>query len=777
MKKLKFSISVFLLFLSIGLHCQSVWNRSHLEQVREHLDIPVYSIAYRQLLKDANEILAKPPVSVMMKKRVAISGDKHDYLSQARYFWPDPKSPNGLPYISLDGKSNPEINELDRNSLAIMCSRVETLSLSWFFSKNERYARKAVEQVRTWFLDKKTNMNPQFEYAQIVRGKDGDKGRSYGLIDGYSMISMLEAAQLLENSKSFTKHDVRSLKRWFAQLLDWYLNSNQGKIEREAANNHSLAYHVQVTAFALYCGKTKLADQYIDMFPQTRMFSQIEPDGKQPQELRRTLAFGYSEFNIRHMLDMFLLARRRNKSIDGSNSSDGRNFYKAVDFLMPYVGKDKKNWPYQQISDWNEKQQDFCQDLYIAFSFNPNKKNYLRLFKKYGRIPVEDRWNLLYLNPDEADNPMAFINYQLKTALNSLSKASDSTQNAQLVSPRTIEKDGSIRLVTARDWCSGFFPGMLWMMYHYTDDDFWRQQANFYTMPLAILRNYTKTHDLGFMVHNSFGWAWKLTRDKTYLDVELQAANALASRFSEKVGCIRSWDHNKDRFSYPVIIDNMMNLELLFWATQQTGDSTYYRKAVSHAKMTLKNHYRPDYSSYHVVDYDPSTGNVLKRCTFQGYADESVWSRGQAWGLYGYTMCYRFTHNKKYLKQAEHIASFIFSQSNLPPDLIPYWDMKDPLIPNSPRDVSAAAVTASALYELSSYSQDSIDYKKKADGIMNNLYKHYRTKMGSNYGFLLLHSTGNYPSNDEIDVPIIYADYYYLEALLRKYEIETNENI
>ena len=223
-----------------------------------------------------------------------------------------------------------------------------------------------------------------------------------------------------------------------------------------------------------------------------------------------------------------------------------------------------------------------------------------------------------------------------------------------------------------------------------------------------------------------------------------------------------------------MIIDNMMNLEMLFQATQETGDSIFWKIAVEHANTTMKNHFRPDHSSFHVVDYDPESGEVRARQTAQGYADDSFWSRGQAWGLYGYTMCYRFTKNPAYLQQARHIAAFFFGLPNLPEDLIPYWDMKAPGIPNVPRDASAAAIMASALYELCGYvpAEEGKRYQDIADKIVDSLGRDYRAETGTAYGFLLLHSTGHHPAGSEIDVPLNYADYYYLEALARKAALE-----
>jgi unsaturated chondroitin disaccharide hydrolase len=342
-------------------------------------------------------------------------------------------------------------------------------------------------------------------------------------------------------------------------------------------------------------------------------------------------------------------------------------------------------------------------------------------------------------------------------------KTTDTTGG--LVSPRTFE-NGKFKLVNGNDWTSGFFSGILWFLYDYTKDDKWLKQAQIYTARLTKQQYNKGTHDLGFMIYCSFGNGYRITGDTGYRKVIIQAAKSLSTRFNAKAGVIRSWDHNKEKWTYPVIIDNMMNLELLFEATRLTGDSSFYKIAVSHANHTMINHYRPDFSSYHVVDYDPITGNVIQKNTAQGYSDESAWARGQAWGLYGYIMCYRETHDKKYLVLAQNIARFIFNNPNLPKDLIPYWDYNDPAIPNAPRDVSAAAITASALYELSIYSNNK-DYREKANTILANLDKSYKAPLNSNGDFILLHSVGHKPAKSEIDVPIIYADYYYLEALLR----------
>ncbi|MBB6270750.1 hypothetical protein HDF26_001177 [Pedobacter cryoconitis] len=338
--------------------------------------------------------------------------------------------------------------------------------------------------------------------------------------------------------------------------------------------------------------------------------------------------------------------------------------------------------------------------------------------------------------------------------------------DAKLIAPRTLE-NGQLKLVVGRDWTSGFFSGMLWYLYDLTKDPKWLAPAKEFTHKLAPQQYNTGTHDLGFMIYCSYGNGYRLTGDTSYRSVIIQAAKSLSKRFNPVAGVIRSWDHNADKWEFPVIIDNMMNLELLFEATKLTGDSSFYKIAVSHANTTLKNHFRKDHSSYHVVDYNPKTGAVQWKGTAQGLNDSSSWARGQAWALYGYTMCYRETKNKVYLKQAEDIAKFILTNPALPADKVPYWDFNDPLIPNTEKDASAAAIIASGLYELSGYSKQAKNYRKTADQILNNLTEKYTSKAGANEGFILVHSTGHKPAKSEIDVPIIYADYYYLEALAR----------
>ncbi|MEI6753430.1 MAG: glycoside hydrolase family 88 protein [Paludibacter sp.] len=346
-------------------------------------------------------------------------------------------------------------------------------------------------------------------------------------------------------------------------------------------------------------------------------------------------------------------------------------------------------------------------------------------------------------------------------------------KSAKVLIPRTLDANGEMVYVPIQDWTSGFFAGNIWFTYQLSNDKKWLPLAEKYTERLDSVKYLTDHHDVGFMIGSSYLNGYRQTGNEKYKEVIIQTAKSLSTRFRPNAGVLQSWNVDKDwqskrDWKCPVIIDNMMNLELLFEATIFSGDSSFYKIAVSHANKTLANHFRDNNSSYQVIDYDPETGAVRKKETAQGFANESSWARGQAWGLYGYIVCYRYTKNPSYLEQAKKIYDYIFTEKTLPKDLIPYWDYNAPNIPNEPRDVSAAAITASALYEMSTYLPDN-KYKITADKIIAVLSTPaYRAEIGTNGNFILKHSVGSIPHNIEIDVPLCYADYYFLEALVRK---------
>ncbi|MDR0687636.1 MAG: glycoside hydrolase family 88 protein [Prevotellaceae bacterium] len=364
--------------------------------------------------------------------------------------------------------------------------------------------------------------------------------------------------------------------------------------------------------------------------------------------------------------------------------------------------------------------------------------------------------------------------------------------------PRTTSKSGALASTSMYEWTSGFFPGNLWYLYELSNDDLFKAKAQAWTVTLEPLKTYTGNHDLGFMMYCSFGNGYRLMPDETaaYRDILLQGAGSLSTRYSEAVRSIQSWNANKSwggaRRNFPVIIDNMMNLELLMWAAKATSDTAAARKfrriAVTHANTTIKNHLRPDYSTYHVVSYNPQTGEVESKTTAQGWSDNSTWSRGQAWGIYGFTMMYRETSDKKYLEVAKKMADFFLNHPNLPADKIPYWDFnaqqdgyvaewpdRASALPVPPdklpiahyRDASAGAIVASALFELYGHTQSEA-YLTSAIAMLRSLASSdYRAALGSNANFILKHCVGSIPHGVEIDVPLVYADYYFLEALLR----------
>ena len=344
--------------------------------------------------------------------------------------------------------------------------------------------------------------------------------------------------------------------------------------------------------------------------------------------------------------------------------------------------------------------------------------------------------------------------------------------------PKTYFPDkGQYEFSNSGWWCSGFYPGTLMMLYRQTGDTSLYQESTRILKLLEKEQYNTHTHDLGFMMFCSFGNAMNIKDDPAYHQILINSAKSLSTRFNPKVGCIKSWDGKPNEFL--VIIDNMMNLDLLFWATRETGDSSYYRIAVTHANTTMSHHFRPDYSSYHVINYNQQDGTIIQKKTAQGFADSSAWARGQSWGLYGYTATYRQTRNPIYLRQATSIADFLLSHPNLPADKIPYWDYNASDIPMALRDASAGSIMASALLELSHYvpAQQAKRYLLVAEKILLTLSSsHYRASAGTNGGFVLQHSVGHKPAGTEIDVPLTYADYYYIEALERYLSLQSKKH-
>ena len=393
---------------------------------------------------------------------------------------------------------------------------------------------------------------------------------------------------------------------------------------------------------------------------------------------------------------------------------------------------------------------------------------------------------LLFLCSFSGTNDIKFVDkaldYCAKQTKRSLIELKGDSVIDYTMMPRTVlngNNTWACRKATKEEWTSGFWPGVLWYDFEYTQDPKIKLEAEKFTQSLEFLAHTPAyDHDLGFLVFCSYGNGYRLTGNPAYKQVLLNTADKLATLYNPKVGTILSWPHQIKFNDWPhnTIIDNMMNLELLFWAAKNGGDKKLYDIAVSHADNTMKNQFKPDYSCFQVALYDTLTGNFLKGMTLQGYSSKSMWARGQGWAIYGFTVCYRETHDKKYLEFAQNVADAYLKR--LPEDLVPYWDFNAPEIPNAPRDASSACIVASALLEMSTYLNGAVGRKNKEDAV--KMLKTLCSKIyesGKSNPSYMLHSTDNWPNNSEIDASIIYADYYFIEALLRLKKLNGGEKL
>src|SRR5213080_1474937 len=303
--------------------------------------------AWARLEREAQKALSEGPFSVVNKSVTPPSGDKHDYMTQAPYFWPDPKSPNGLPYIRRDGERNPEINKItDHHSLDDLENSVETLALAYYFKGDEAYAAKAVQLLRAFFLDSSTRMNPNLEYAQFIPGVN--TGRGIGLIETRGLTRIVDAIGLLAGSKALSGEDERGLQDWFGKFLQWMQESKNGREEAATKNNHGTYYDVQVVSYALFLGQRDLAVRVLQEARQKRIAAQIEPDGRQPLELARTKAWGYSNGNLDGLMLLATLGERVGVDLWNFQTPDGRSIRKALDFLTP-IALGERKWQYQEL--------------------------------------------------------------------------------------------------------------------------------------------------------------------------------------------------------------------------------------------------------------------------------------------------------------------------------------------------------------------------------------------------------------------------------------------
>ena len=353
-------IALFILLVVTNTTAQVVvWNLKSLEEAKAK-----NSPEIRMIIKEADSKLDKTLITVVDKELTPSSGDKHDYMSMGRYWWPDPTKVDGVPYIRKDGKSNPEIEKLDRYPLSDFATSVESLALAYYLTDNEKYAEKAVANLKLWFINEETKMNPNMNYGQTIPGINNGLGRGEGILDTYSFFEMLDAVEILKKSKAFTIEDQLAIEDWFKTYVNWLQTAPVAAEEQAAKNNHGTAYDVQIVRYAIFTGNNHLAKKIANNFAKNRLFTQIETDGSQPLELARTTGLGYSTFNLTHFLDMAQLAKTLDIDLLNKESQDGRSILKAVDYLVRYVNKPQSAFPYQQIKDWEGVQEKLRWQLY-----------------------------------------------------------------------------------------------------------------------------------------------------------------------------------------------------------------------------------------------------------------------------------------------------------------------------------------------------------------------------------------------------------------------------
>jgi hypothetical protein len=704
--------------------------------------------AHESLIRSADSALTGEPPSVTQKHKVPPSGDKHDFMSMGTYWWPDTTKPGGLPYIRRDGVVNPEIRiDDDGARFQSMVDAVRALALARYYTGDPRYSSRGATVLHAWFVDPATRMNPNMRYAQAIPGVTD--GRGIGIIDTRNIAQLLDAVRLLQKSSALSDSDVSAIVAWSRAYLAWLLQSKNGKDEQAAVNNHGTWYDVQVVSLALFTGDTTLARRILMTETIPRIGVQIRADGSQPLELERTRPMHYSAFNLDAYTQLAEMGTRVGVDLWKYEAPSGGSLRKALLFLATYADPSAK-WLKPDVTP--VPTEEFAEPYRRADVAIPDPR-FSAVLATLSRTATD-----------------SILERALHGAAEKLRRSATSLDPANGY-PRFVRAaGGSWEQQSATQWTSGFFAGTLWYMYELTRRPEWKDLAEKWTAGLESNKSITSTHDLGFMIFNSFGNGYLLTGNPHYKEVVLDASRSLATRYNPRVGAIKSWNTERatDRratWKYPVIIDNLMNLELLFWSAANGGDPAWKNMAEQHALTSARAHVRADGSTAHVALFDPTTGALENTVTWQGYSDSSAWARGQAWAINGFTNAYARTGRPELLAAAQKTADYFIS--HLPADGIPYWDFRDPGIPNVERDASAAAIAASGLLDLArrADSSSSARYRNVAEKILLSLARDYTA--GPESAAILAHSVGGRPQNSEVDVGIVYADYYYVEALLR----------
>ena len=721
------------------------------------------------LIRRADSALTGEPPAVTQKHRIPPSGDKHDFMSLGTYWWPDSTKPGGLPYVRHDGLVNPETRvDFDDARFQSMFEAVQALALAHNFTGDAKYSRRAATLLHVWFVDPATRMNPNLNYAQAIPGVTD--GRGIGIIDTRNISQLLDAVQLLRKSSALTDADYNSIAGWSRSYLSWLLESKNGKEEQAAVNNHGTWYDVQVVSLALFTGDTALARRILVSETTPRIGVQIRADGSQPLELERTRPIHYSAFNLDAYTQLAEMGRRVGVDLWQYEAPSGGSIRKALVFLAPYADP-SMNWEKPDVTP--VPAEEFAAPYRRAQLAIPDPRFAAALATISRRAPDDSRDSLFY--PPARGSVAASANDSvfdraLKGAAEKLKRSATSLDPANGYPRFVPAAGGNWEQQSAGQWTSGFFAGTLWYMYQATHLPEWKALAEKWTVGLESNKSITTTHDLGFMIFNSFGRGYLATGDPHYKQVVLDASRSLVTRYNPRVGAIKSWNTERapDRrasWKYPVIIDNLMNLELLFWSAANGGDPAWKTIAEQHALTAARTQVRADGSTAHIALFDPASGALENTVTWQGYSDSSAWARGQAWAIHGFTNAYARTGRPELLAAARKTADYFIT--HLPPDGIPYWDFRHPEIPNTERDASAAAIAASGLIDLArrTDSISSARYRSVAEKILLSLTRDYTAGPGS--AAILAHSVGGRPQNSEVDVGIVYADFYYVEALLR----------
>ncbi|HEY0997863.1 MAG TPA: alginate lyase family protein [Gemmatimonadaceae bacterium] len=756
------------------------WRAENLVESRRRLASgdPALRPALDALLRDARVALEVPPQSVMQKRRVPPSGDKHDYMSLGPYWWPDSTKPGGLPFIRRDGVVNPE-NRLDTDwaRLGRMQDAVEVLALAWWFTGDTTYASRAARLLRAWYLDPATRMNPNLRYAQSIPGVS--EGRGIGIIDTRGFANVIDAVGLLASAPSWTGADQRGLEAWMREYLRWLTTSRQGLEERDARNNHGTWYDAQVGAIALFVGDSAEARRIATERAPRRLDAQVADDGRLPEELVRTRPMHYTFFTLEPFSRIAEQARHVGVDLWRYRGAGGRGLERAFGFAVPWYNR-AAEWPGQQVNQL--VREEFLGTLRRAAQEYPG----LGIASAIAALPdsVRRTHRSLLLYPGAAAGAGSaaatagqgsasldtLVERTLRYAASQLRRTADSLDPAQGW-PRYTGADGRWIVTPAANWTAGFFPGTLWQMYAATRDPWWRAAAARWTAGLEPNAKRTNTHDLGFIIFDSFGRQHRLTGDAHAREVVLEASRSLVTRYNPTVGAIKSWDTEGARdhrasWKYPVIIDNLMNLEMLFWAARHGGDPAWAQLAERHALTSARAHVRPDGSTAHVALFDPATGGFEGQVTWQGASDGSTWARGQAWAIHGFTESARATGNPALLEAARRTADWFVA--HLPADGVPYWDFSVAGRPGEPRDASAGAIAASGLLALSGLvaPEDAVRYRMAASRMLTTLCTDFVSRPNESWA-ILSHATGGKPQGVEIDVGISYGDFYFVEALRR----------